>query len=71
MAYEKCKKKWEPDIEDLKEEDIEYASAFIFNGAIGVINLWVQNDFDKDTHEISDIIEKLCYYGTKKFIYKK
>ena len=43
----------------------------IFNGALGVINFWVQNDFDKDINEISEIIETLSYYGTKKYIYKK
>lgn len=71
IAYEKCKLKWESDLPDLKEDDIEYASVFIFNGALGVINYWVKNDFDKDVDEISAIIEQLSYFGTKRFIYKK
>jgi len=71
VAYEKCKTKWEADIPNINQEDIEYASAFIFNGALGVINFWVQNDFDKSADEISEIIERLCYFGTKRFIYKK
>ncbi len=71
VAYQKCKSKWESDVPNLKQEDIEYASAFIFNGALGVINYWVQNDFDKEADEISNIIEELCYFGTKRFIYKK
>lgn len=70
IAYEKCKTRWLQDIPNLSEEDIEYASAFIFNGALGIINFWVKNDFDKDVNEISTIIEQLSYYGTKKFIYK-
>ncbi|HAB66401.1 MAG TPA: hypothetical protein DCE23_03440 [Firmicutes bacterium] len=70
IAYEKCKKRWEQDLPNLSEEDIEYASAFIFNGALGIINFWVKNDFDKDVSEISTIIEQLSYYGTKKYIYK-
>lgn len=71
IAYDKCKTKWESDLPNLKEEDMEYASVFIFNGALGVINYWVKNDFDKDVDEISSIIEQLSYYGTKRFIYKK
>lgn len=70
IAYEKCRIKWSTDISNIKEEDMEYASIFIFNGALGVINSWIQNDFDKDVEEISEIIEKLSYFGTKKFIYK-
>ena len=71
IAYEKCRLKWESDIPKIKKEDIEYASVFIFNGALGVINFWVKNDFDKSVDEISSIIEKLSYFGTKRFIYKK
>ena len=71
IAYMRCKEKWEKDLPNISEEDMEYASIFIFNGALGVINFWVQNDFDKDINEISEIIETLSYYGTKKYIYKK
>lgn len=71
IAYIKCKEKWENDLPNLDDEEIEYASLFIFNGALGVINFWVQNDFDKEIDEISHIIEQLSYYGTKRFIYKR
>ena len=71
VAYTRCKEKWEKDLPTLSEEDMEYASIFIFNGALGVINFWVQNDFDKDISEISTIIETLSYYGTRRYIYKK
>ena len=71
VAYEKCKEKWKSDLPELSDEDIEYASVFIFNGALGVVNFWVKNDFDKDIDEISNIIESISYYGTRRFIYKK
>ena len=71
IAYIKCKEKWIKDLPNLDEEEIEYASVFIFNGALGVINFWVQNDFDKEINEIANIIEQLSYYGTKRYIYKK
>lgn len=71
IAYEKCKEKWEKDLPNINQEDINYASSFIFNGALGVINYWVQSDFDKDYKEISQIIEQLSYFGTRRFIYKK
>ena len=68
---ELCKEKWKSDLPELSDEDIEYASVFIFNGALGVVNFWVKNDFDKDIDEISNIIESISYYGTRRFIYKK
>ena len=71
VAYEKCKEKWKSDLPELSDEDIEYASVFIFNGALGVVNFWVKNDFDKDIDEISNIIQSISYYGTRRFIYKK
>ena len=71
LAYDKCKQKWQNDLPNLSDEDIEYASVFIFNGALGVVNYWVKNDFDKDVDEVAEIIERLSYFGTHKFIYKK
>lgn len=71
IAYEKCKIKWQSDLPNISDENIEYASVFIFNGALGVINFWVKNNFDKSVDEISTIIEQLSYFGTKRFIYKK
>ena len=46
LAYNKCRQKWQTDLPNVNEEDIEYASVFIFNGALGVVNYWVKNDFD-------------------------
>lgn len=71
LAFTKCSEKWLEDIPTLSNEEIEYAATFIFNGALGVVNYWVKNNFDKDVSEISNIIEQLSYFGTKRFIYKK
>ncbi len=71
IAYIRCKDKWEKDLKGVSSEDIEYASVYIFNGALGVINYWISNDFDKDINEISSIIENLSYYGIKTYIYDK
>ncbi len=71
VAFERCKERWKKDLPKLSEEDMEYAAIFIFNGALGVLNFWVKNNFDKNIEEISEIIENLSCYGTRKFIYKK
>ena len=44
---------------------------WLYDGAIGVVNFWIQNDFDKNVDEVADIIEKLSYNGINKFIYGK
>ncbi len=69
LVYQKCKEKWEKDLVNISSESIEYASVFIFNGALGVVNYWVKNGFTKSVDEIANIIEKLSYYGIKKYIY--
>jgi hypothetical protein len=66
-----CKTKWKLDIPDITDDEINYAAIFIFNGALGIVNFWVKNDFDKDIDEVSKAIEQLGYYGSKHFIYKK
>ena len=71
IAYEKCKEKWQKELPELSTEDMEYAAIFIFNGALGVVNFWVKNNFNKDIDEISRIIEKLSHSGTRRFIYNK
>lgn len=71
IAYNRCKKRWFDNLADLNEKDADYASVFIFNGALGIVNYWVQNDFDVTLEEIANIIEELSYYGVRTFIYKK
>ncbi len=70
VTYENCYRKWKNDYPDLDDEDISLASIFIFNGALGIINYWVKNDFYQDIDYVSNIIERLSYSGIKKFIYK-
>ena len=70
-AYIRCKEKWEHDLPEISVETEEFATAFIFNGTLGVVNYWIQNDFDKSIEELADIITNLSYYGTEKFIYNK
>ena len=66
-----CKTKWMSDVPNITEDEINYAAIFIFNGALGVVNYWVKNDFDKSIKEVSHAIEQLGYFGTKNYIYKK
>ncbi len=70
-AYERCKIRWEHDIPNLDSEKEEYTTVFLFNGTIGIVNYWIQNDFDKDVDEIANMVKELSYYGTYKFIYNK
>lgn len=71
VAYGMCKTKWLTDKPELTEDEINFAVTFIFNGALGVVNFWVKNDFDKEINEVANAIEQLAYFGTKRFIYKK
>ena len=70
-AYNKCSIRWTKERPDISLTDIEYATVYIFNGTLGVVNYWIQSDFDKSADEIASIITDLAHYGIKRFIYKK
>ena len=70
-AYVRCKDKWEHDLPDISEEKEEYATAYIFNGTLGIVNYWVQNDFNLDIEEIASMVRDLSYSGVNCFIYHK
>lgn len=72
VAYLKCEARWTNDIrKELTTEDIEFAFVFIFNGALGIVNYWIKNDFNEDIEIIAKNVEELSYYGIKKFLYQK
>lgn len=68
-AYERCKEKWEHDLPNISPEVEEFATAYMFNGTLGIVNYWIQNNFDKDIEELALIVKDLSYFGTNKFIY--
>lgn len=68
LSYKYGREIWLEKNPHLKEQDIEYASVFFFNASLGVINYWIQNDFDGDPEEIGQMIDQLTKHGIKKFI---
>ena len=63
---------WKRDLrDDITINEMEFAFIFIFNGSLGVINYWIKNDFKEDIDDIASRVQELCYYGIKKFLYKK
>lgn len=71
IAYDKCIEKWELDLEIEDQDEVTYAVIFVFNGALGIINYWVKEDFNEDVEELAKRIEKLTIYGAKKFVHNK
>ena len=67
FIYEKCKIKWFEKVDNINEKDMALVSIFIFNGTLGIINYWVQNNFKESINEISSIIEKISYNGILSF----
>ena len=71
VAYEKCIGNWESNIDNDNYNELENSVVFIFNGALGVINYWVKNDFNISSDLLAKYIEKYCLGGVSKFIPKK
>ncbi|MBP5678837.1 MAG: TetR/AcrR family transcriptional regulator C-terminal domain-containing protein [Bacilli bacterium] len=70
VAYDKCIGRWEQEQPDIKGPELENAVVFIFNGALGVINYWIKNDFELPSDEIATYIEMYCIHGARKYIPK-
>ena len=68
ILYEKVGELWIEEHPSNSEEEIVYAVVYIFNGALGIVNYWIKNNFDKDIDEVSRYIEKLTLDGVHKFI---
>lgn len=68
-AYQICKLKWQNIFPRVSDEIEAYTTTYIFNGTLGIVNYWVQNDFDKDIDTVASIIQDLCYSGINKVIY--
>jgi AcrR family transcriptional regulator len=67
-TYQKCYDKWIK-IPNIDEDKIANAAIFIFNGALGTLNYWVKNDFDKSVEEVASIIIDLSTKGVKNYIH--
>lgn len=67
ICYSKLYNKWTSIHPEEDDEEIEYAAIYVFNGALGIINYWVKEGFEKDMDYIAHSIEKLSIYGAKKF----
>ena len=70
VAYDKCIGKWESVQPDSKGDELENAVVFIFNGALGVINYWIKNDFSLSSEYVAKYIESYCINGARKYIPK-
>lgn len=71
IAYEKCIGNWEDNINNENYTELENSVVFIFNGALGVINYWVKNDFNLSSETLARYIERYCLGGVRKFIPNK
>lgn len=71
LTYDYCYESWKNEALDISPLEVEYATIFIFNGALGIINYWIKNDFSESVEEIANLIAKLSYKGIKSYIYKK
>ena len=69
IAHNKCLDKWKQSEKDVPENQIQYLCTFISNGTIGILDDWIQKDFQEPPKEIADLIENISYFGLEKIIY--
>lgn len=67
IAYEKCITKWGSS-ESVNLIELQYDVIFIFNGALGVINYWIKNNFEDNIDDIAIFIERIAVDGAHKYI---
>ena len=66
ICYSKCIVDW--DDENIDHVQLENAVVFIFNGALGIINYWIKNDFNVSIHDLAKYIEDFTVNGVRRFI---
>lgn len=71
IVYDKCFNRWKNIHPEIDEDEIENAVVFIFNGALGIINYWVKNDFFPSSNSIALYIEKFCQRGARMYLPKE
>lgn len=71
LAYEKCIENWKKRTSDKDYNELENSVVFIFNGALGLINYWVKNDFNISSDTLAKYIERNCLNGVGKIFPKK
>lgn len=69
VAYDKCIGDW--DGPDIDKDGLINAVVYIFNGALGIINYWVKNDFNTPSEELARYIENYTINGAKQYIPKR
>ena len=50
-------------LKNINESETIMPFIFIFNGSLGIINYWIQNNFEEDIDKLSEVIEKTSYNG--------
>lgn len=66
ICYSKCIVDWNDDTIDSTQ--LENDVVFIFNGALGVINYWIKNDFNIPINDLAKYIEDCTVNGARKVI---
>ena len=65
--FENFKNKWFVNVNNLDEENKKILFIFMFNGSLGVIKYWIQNDFYDDIDSLSKTIVDTCHYGLETY----
>ena len=68
VVYDKCFNRWKSFHPEIDEDELENAVVFIFNGALGVINYWIKNNFFASSDSIALYIEKFCQRGARMYL---
>jgi len=61
--FENFKNKWFINVNCLDEENKKILFIYMFNGSLGVIKYWIQNDFSDDINNLAMTIVNTCHYG--------
>ena len=68
IAFENCLAYWADKMPETDEKAFGYALVYAFNGALGVINYWIKNDFEDSTDYIASLISDCARHGIDGFL---
>ncbi len=68
VPYKKLSELWITNNPNISKEEILYSLVYVFNGALGVIDYWVKNNFDTDIEIVASYIEKITKDGIHRLL---
>jgi AcrR family transcriptional regulator len=58
LGYEGAINDWHKKVPDVDRSYLEYIFAYVYNGCLGIVELWIKNDYQESPAEMATLVSK-------------